>query len=135
MIRRGFLAFLVFGMVGCGDLGPFKVDVEDIVGTYVLQSIDGEPLPAVRFGGPIEVTAGSLILNQDRTCSYSDTFLRTEDGIVTAETYTSVCTYIRLDSESIWIDREGVIPWYGEISGSTITITDHEGEKVGVYQK
>ncbi len=133
MIRGGFLACLAFGMVGCGDFGPF--DVDDIVGTYVLQSVDGKALPAARYGGDIEVTAGSLILNQDRTCSYSDTFLRTEDGIVTAETYTNVCTYIRLDSESIWIDREGVIPWYGEISGSTITITDHEGDEVGVYQK
>jgi len=38
MVRRVFLAFLVLGLVACGDdvLGP-----EGIAGTYTLQSWDG----------------------------------------------------------------------------------------------
>ena len=42
MIRRVVLAFVVFGLVACGGGGT---GVEDLAGTYVLQSIDGEALP------------------------------------------------------------------------------------------
>ena len=102
----------------------------------VLQSIDGEALPVVviRLGAPIEVTAGNVILKQDRTCSESRTFRRTEDGIVTTETSTDACTYFMLDSESFWLYR-GARRDYGEISGSTITLTDHEGDEIGAFGK
>ena len=134
MVRRVFLAFLVFGMVGCSDFGPFSVNVDDIVGTYELQSIDGEALPVVwsQVGAPIlvEITAGNLVLNRDRTCSYSRTYRRTEDGIVTTEPVTTACTYAMFDSKSFWLDSG----WYGEIRGSTITISDDEGE-LGVFRR
>ena len=38
MIRRVFLAFFVFGLVACGDDGT---GLEDIAGTYTLQTVDG----------------------------------------------------------------------------------------------
>ena len=44
MVRRFFLALVVCVVTACGDdiIGP-----EDVAGTYTLQSIDGEALPAV----------------------------------------------------------------------------------------
>ena len=46
MIRRVFLAFLVFGLVACGDDG---IRPEDIAGTYTLQTVNGEPFPFPTF--------------------------------------------------------------------------------------
>ena len=92
MIRRVFLAFLVFALVACGDDG---VGPEDIVGTYVLQSIDGEALPvAVLVGTTLlfEVTAGSVTFDPDMTCRVNISTRGTEDGPVS--TKTTVCTYI-----------------------------------------
>ncbi len=98
-----------------------------IVGTYTLQTLNGESLPAQRpGGGPVtmdELTAGSVRLNSDNTCSLSLTFQTTIDGTVTAtDTETDTCTYsvtgttIRFDFPS------GEAPITGTISGNTITI-------------
>ena len=92
MIRRVFLAFLVFGLVACGDDGT---GLEDIAGTYTLQTVDGGGLPAVleETGTTflLEITAGSVTLNQDMTCSVISMFRVTEFGNVTTETETGVC--------------------------------------------
>ena len=71
MIRRVLLGFLVFGLVACGDdgTGDDGTGVEDIVGTYVLRSIDGEELPVTGTA----LIAGSLTLKQDMTCSLIQT--------------------------------------------------------------
>ncbi len=120
MVWRVFLAFLVFGMVGCG------VDVTDpgsVSGTYTLRSINGIPLPVPTIHAGVNITAGSLILNQDLTCSVSFTLSLTEDGTV-INTLTEAYTYA-LDSGSITLtasDSGGVTS--GSISGSTITLTD-----------
>ena len=37
MIRRVFLAFLIFGVTGCGDDGT---GLENVIGTYLLETID-----------------------------------------------------------------------------------------------
>ncbi len=64
-----------------------------IVGTYTLQTVNGMNLPAEALGGPgmppgvvfmFELTAGSVRLNSDDTCSASMTFRTTIDGTVTA---------------------------------------------------
>ena len=128
MIRRVLLGFLVFGMVGCG------VDVTDpgsVAGTYTLRTFDGEALPTVLGGAGarlVEVLAGSITLNEDLTCSFSTTVRDTEDGIVTTETFTEVCSYT-LDSGFITFTTSlGV--GVGSISGSTITIVEFD---VGVF--
>ena len=100
MIRRAFLVFLVFGVTVCGDdsTGPESVDDstgpdESVVGTYTLQSVGGDALPWVLLqflGDKVEVTAGSIILNQDMTCSSSTTSSVTESGNVTTITETDM---------------------------------------------
>ena len=121
--------------MACGDdvIGP-----EDIAGTYTLQSIDGTGLPAVlsETGDPIfaEVTAGSVTLNQDMTCSDSVTTRRTMDGIVVTGTETHVCTYT-FDGGDIAL----TIPFFGgsifirtgSISASTLTLSGISGSLNG----
>ena len=75
-----------------------------IVGTYTLQTLNGMNLPVAPSGPPpptppggavltFELTAGSVRLNSDDTCSLSLTFRTTIDGTVTAtNTETDTCT-------------------------------------------
>ena len=75
---------------------------------YTLQTINSQELPAkinsegqplvmeeIEIGIPFlfEITAGSATLNEDWTCSLSLTRRETEDGIVTTNTETDLCTY------------------------------------------
>ena len=134
MIRRVFLAFLVFGLVACGDAGT---GVEDIIGTYVLQSIDGEGLPAVisEIGDPVlaEVTAGDVILNQDLTCSSSlATRRELEDGTVTTSVDAAECAYT-FNGRAITLAFPSNTT-SGTISGSTLTLIGVDGE-VLVFEK
>ena len=135
MIRRVFLTFLVFGMVGCG--GVDVTDPGSVSGTYTLQTVNGDALPAVLFQDEttlLEVTAGSITLNQDRSCSTSMSLRQTQDGVVATETETGVCTYA-LDSGSITVTDSAnpLTPTTGSLTGSSITVTD-DGD-VFVYQK
>ena len=137
MIRRVFLAFLVFAVVGCG------VDVTDpgsVSGTYTLRTVDGENLPGVLFEIEttflLEVLEGSITLDEDLTCSISMTFKETEDGTVTTRPETGACTYT-LDSGSITLttpDSDLPPTLNGIISGSTITLTGDDGH-VLVFKK
>lgn len=102
MVRRVFLAFLGFALVACGDdsTGP-----ESITGTYTLQSIDGEVLPAF-LAVPteaitIEITAGSVTLEKNMTCLISLSLRGTVDGTVsTGRTETEGCTYTFTGSQA-----------------------------------
>ena len=107
------MGLFLLGLAACVDL-DFPLDLDSspcntnpcgIVGTYELQSIDGEALPVVvsELTDPIlvEVTAGSVTINQwslpqpaQGTCSVSSTTRETmTDGTTTMETETEVCTY------------------------------------------
>ncbi len=101
IIRRVFLASLAFGLVGC------RIDVTDpgrVSGTYTLRTLQigggASPraeLPAVFFeigtSFLVEVTAGSITLNEDLTCSLSITLRETDGGTVTTSQRTGVGTY------------------------------------------
>ena len=136
MIRRVFLAFLVFGVTACGDDGT---GLEDIAGTYTLQTVDGEGLPAVldEIGTTFlpEVTGGSVTLNQDMTCSFTFSLRETEDGTVTRVTETAVGTYTfnngAISLNFLMVD--GFI-LSGSITGSTLRLTDTAGN-VLIFEK
>ncbi len=132
MIRRVVLAFLAFGLVACGDNG---IGPEDVAGTYTLQTINGDPLPWVSFqtgADKIEVTAGSVTLNADMTCSVSTTGRGTLSGNVTTFTETHVCTYTLIEG-AITLTRPSATDVGGSINGSALTITTDE--LVFVYRK
>ena len=96
------MGLFLLGLTACLDsgssfpgLGPDICDNPCIGGTFALQSIDGEALPAVVSGltDPVlvEVAAGSLTLNLDGTCSVSQTTRETmTDGTVSEVTSTDV---------------------------------------------
>ena len=122
MIRRVVLAFLAFGLVACGDdgLGP-----EDVAGTYTLQSLDGEELPA-GFGIPgLEISAGSLTLNQDMTYSTSTTIVDTMGALVSQST--SVGIYTLNSSGAFTLTPSQGDAASGSISGSTLTLAHDDG--------
>ena len=123
MVRRVFLTVLVFGLVGCGD---DSVSPADVAGTYTLQSVDGEGLPAVLAESTnflFEITAGSVTLNADLTCSHSVTERGTVQDMVTEETIVSDCTYAIDDGFTLTRSGETVaLP--GSILGTTLTIFD-----------
>ena len=135
MIRRVFLAFLVFGVTACGDDGT---GLQGITGTYTLQSIDGEGLPAIvsAVGAAVleEVTAGSIILNEDTTCSSSfTTRSELQDGTVTTVVDEGVCTYTFRDGALALNFAAGSSTTSGSISGSTLTVT--LGGTVFIFRK
>ena len=132
MIPRALLAFLVFALVACGDDGTGP---ESVVGTYTLQTADGEGLPFVIEDNPtflFELTAGSVTLNQDMTCTYSLTSRETRDGTATTGTSTDVCTYT-LNNGALTLTIPVNTTISGSISGSTLTLTSNFG--VLVYEK
>ncbi len=109
-----------------------------IVGTYTLQTFNGDNLPAGLPGGPVgpggvvsmdEFTAGSLRLNSDDTCSLSLTERTTVTDAtgnvtVTTDTRTGTCTY-SVAGTTIQLDfLLGDPPITGTISGNTITVVE-----------
>ncbi len=130
MIRRVFLAFLVFGLVACGDS---PTEPEDVPGTYHLQTVNGRSLPfsPVLF---TSITAWSITLNQDMTCSETVGLKRTEFVFSSGEsTKTDVCTYTFDDGAiTLTFSASGKI-LTGSMSGSSLTISD-DGD-VFVFRK
>ncbi len=130
MIRRVFLAFLVFALVACGDNGTGNdgTDEESITGTYTLQSIDGDPLPWVLLqvgADMIEVIAGSVTLNEDMTCSDIGTFrITTITGNVTTNAVIDLCTYT-IDGGALTLTSvaDNTVT-SGSIVGSALTLTN-----------
>ncbi len=137
MIRKVFLAFLAFGLVACGDsTGP-----ESDFGIYTLQTVNGEGLPAVveEIGTTFlkEITAGSITLNEDLTCSFSLSERETEDGDVTTRTETletDECTYT-IDNGvlTLTVKEEGDATL--SIIGSAITLIDPDTGDVYIFEK
>ena len=124
MVRRVFLAFLVLGLVACGDdvMGP-----EDIAGTYTLQSIDGHTLPWVilQVGNTysMKVMAESITIDQNMTCSRSITATLTDGGTVTTVTDTDVCTYTFVNGAIMLTWASDGSTDSGSIVGSQLTLT------------
>ena len=94
MIRRVLLALLVFGLVECGGS---PTEPEDVPGTYNLQTVNERSLPFLTFfeiSGFIfhRITAWSITLNQDMTCSESVEKSQSTETSLSVETETDVCT-------------------------------------------
>ena len=119
MVRRVFLAFLVLGLVACGDdvIGP-----EDIAGTYTLQSVNGQSLPwgpGSRGGGH----GGEQTLNQSMTCSRILTAMLTDGGTVVTVTETDVGTYTFVNGAVTLTWASDGSTDSGSIVGSQLTLT------------
>ena len=122
MIRTVFLAFLILGSTACNGIGP-----EDVAGTYTLRSVNGEPLPWIYYqlnDFSVGVTAGSMTLNQDRTCSEGQTITETLAGVPDLNVSMRECTY-RLNGDAITVTYPSIggVSVSGSIVGSQLTLT------------
>ena len=123
---RVFLAFLVFGLMACGDS---PTEPEDVPGTYNLQIVNERSLPFFTSssitGLRTYITAWSITLNQDMTCSesvewrYTDLIFRFFEN-----TKTDVCTYTFDDGAITLTFSASAKILTGSMSGSSLTITD-----------
>ena len=128
MIRRVFLIFVLLGVTACGDDGT---GTESVVGSYVLQTVDGGSLPWVAPGST-EITAGLVILNADMSCSRRLTSPTTDGGSVTP---TEVCTYsMKFEAIFLIFPPNGTIT-SGSIVGSTLTLTTPASGFVFIYRR
>ena len=134
MIRRSLIPLLVLGIAACGDDG---LSLEEIVGTYTLQTIDGEAIPWVKFQTgttyTLEVTGGNVILNELRTCTNTIMFRETLDGTVTTETETVVCQYSFTDGTLIMTFPVAGTGLNASIVGSLLSYTD--GGNLYIFSK
>ncbi len=123
MARGLLLAFLVLGLVACGGID--LTDPGSVSGAYTLRTINGEELPSALLQNGttylLEITAGTLTLNEDLTCSLRLTVRETDTGIVDTDIWTPEFTYA-LSSGSITLTA-GTFLLGGSITGSSITLT------------
>jgi len=123
MARGLLLAFLVLGLVACGGID--LTDPGSVSGAYTLRTINGEELPSALLQNGttylLEITAGTLTLNEDLTCSLRLTVRETDAGIVDTDIWTPEFTYT-LSSGSITLTA-GTFLLGGSITGSSITLT------------
>ena len=131
MARRVFLAFLVFGLVACGD---DSTGLEDILGTYTLQTINEEELgfsfQTVNPDGTILITvinAAEAVFNP-QSCAVitnATTTLIDPFGQVRGESsmaVTTQCTFMFRSGALTLNYTDGTVDT-GSIVGSTLTIT------------
>jgi len=133
MVRRVFLAFLVFGLVACGDDG---IGPQDIAGTYTLQTVNGEPSPfftlqSLNPDGFIELSAlaaAHTVLGPQSSCTVSLTFETTIFDsfrnllVESSMTETNPCTFVFTNGALTLNYTDGKVET-GSIVGSTLTIT------------
>ena len=100
---------------------------------YVLQSVDGSPLPfAVSLPpGPVsvEVTAGSVRVISTGTCSVSDTARIDNQGTVTTEVDIQSCTWTASGSAISLTFSDHAFT--GTVVGTTLTLI--QGDESWVY--
>ena len=142
MVRRVFLAFLVFGLVACGDDG---IGPEDIVGTYTSQTVNGEEFGfSFRTFNPdgtqsiTEVTGAQAVLGPQSSCDVGVTSkisVFDQFGFFLGETTTTStdpCTF-EFSTPAITLNYPDGRVETGSIVGPTLTIS--RGNDVWVFRK
>jgi hypothetical protein len=107
---------------GGGDSSTTPITPTPITGTYTLQSVNGQSLPWVIEAG-VEITAGSVTLNQDMTCSRSITATATDGGTSMTITTTGEGTYTHTNGAVTVTWAEDGSTDSGSIVSSQLTLT------------
>ncbi len=143
-LSRRLLA--VGAMTSAALLSGCDIDISDIFGdgvsgTYNLKTVNGKSLPAVIVevtgAYKLEITAGSVTLNEDNTFSASITFRETEGTTVTTQTETDSGTYSVSGSTITFTSPGTGSAFTGTLSGGTLTVTTREDDTtvVLVFEK
>lgn len=110
-LRRAAIAALLFALSACSDLGP-----EDVVGTFELRSINGDPLPALDAAG-VQWLGGSFAFDSDGSCAA--TSVTSELG--QPRTDTAACTWA-LDGDDVAVAfPQSGATGQGDLLGETLT--------------
>ena len=142
MVRRVFLAFLVFGLVACGDNG---MEPDSILGTYKSQTLNGEEFgftfqtfdPSTGIQTITEVTAEDIVLDPQSSCEVNTTLTESvfdQFGLLGEMTRVTerTCTF-EFSNGAITLNYTVGGTDTGSIVGKTLTIT--RGDDVIVYRK
>ncbi len=122
-------------LTACGG-NPFSP--EGVSGTYNLESVNGNPLPAQTelpgvTADRFVFTAGSVNLNADGTFSVSHTAEITEQGITTTESFTDLGTFTLVEPSTIRFAEAGGSETTGTLDGGRLTVVG--GGLSFVYRK
>lgn len=118
--RQTGIFALILGLAACsGDsAGPIS-----FVGAFELQTVNGEPLPAVLLeieNDRLEVTGGRITLNADNTFSDRFDVRITEDGVMSVNSETTFGTY-ETSGSNVDMRYDGGDFARASLSGSTLT--------------
>jgi hypothetical protein len=131
MLRRSFLSALAATalLAACGDSGTGPDDT-DIVGSYTLQTINGNAVPwRLALGNDwFEITSGSGNINADGTFRLTYDWRASVSGQVDGDSEDLVGTYTRNGNAITFRDpSDGSTVATGTISGRQLTVT-YEGD-------
>jgi hypothetical protein len=127
MLRRSFLSalagFALFAACGGDSTGPGDTN---IVGSYTLQSINGNPVPwrAIVIGNDwFEIASGSGSINADGTYSLTFNWRESVAGETDEGSESLVGTYTRNGNAITFRDASDGSTAIGTISGRQISVT------------
>ena len=130
-MRLGQLAFLALLLplttTACGGDDDPTGPSDSIYGTYALETVQGQALPAIilQVGNDLlEATAGSARLNSDNTWSASITLRLTEAGVVTTSTEGSSGTFTINNNTLQLTDPSDGSVVTGSVSGNVLTVIE-----------
>lgn len=108
----------------CAGAQSGGTDAPDITGTYALVSINGQPLPFTidHDGVAITIRSGRFVINADKTCASSMTFVVASGQEMTRDVS---ATYTR-DGSKLTMTWTGAGVTTGTADGKTFTF-DNEG--------
>jgi hypothetical protein len=116
-LRAGMLAVV---LAACSDsTGP---DTDDLVGSYDLITIDGASLPVIvdQIGeDKLEITMGTVTLDEDGTFGDATELRITEGGVVTTEVQSTQGTWTLSGSTVTFVPNDGsgnyTMTWNGQL--------------------
>ncbi len=114
-------ALLVAASCSSDSTGPESSSA----GRYVLESVNGDPLPFVLLqvlDDKLELTAGYVQLNDDTTCSKSLTLSVTDSGNVTTDTAIGTCTWSQNGTAISFTNSDGSTDAASLSENTTLTV-------------
>ena len=121
-MKKLLLLSLLATVASCDPAAVTSLAGDAIVGTFTLQSVNGDPLPAAfnDNGQQVQITAGTFTINGNATFTYSETWDGQAD--VTTGTWSkngNTYTFDPTETQQEPTQTNG----YATLSGSTMTLT------------
>jgi hypothetical protein len=125
-MRFAPLFVLALAIVACGGddfEGPPSQPPPSILGTYTIQTVDGEPLPWKSVDFPdltVEVLSATITLDSDQSWSLIATLRETRLGEVTTDATTTTGTFVQSGEDLLLTDDDGET-YSGTVNDGTLT--------------